>query len=245
MAYIEAQGYDRLQITPDAEQPKPMTRMRQTIADRLTRSFTTTPHFFTTVSVDMTGLAAYRAQLKEQGSAYTITDFLVKAAASALKEIPIVNSTTDGKSVWSHGRVHVGLAVALDEGLVVVVIRDVDELSMSGLHKRATELSAKAHAGKLTPDEMTGSTFTLSNMGMLDVENFTAIINPGESAILAVSSIVKSPAVIDDALVIRSVMKMTLSADHRLIDGATAAKFINGIKRRLQDTAWWKGLLQS
>jgi pyruvate dehydrogenase E2 component (dihydrolipoamide acetyltransferase) len=226
-----------------AEQPKPMTRMRRAIADRLTRSFTTTPHFFTTVSVDMTSLAEYRSQSKAQGSTYTVTDFLVKAVASALKEFPIVNSATDGKSAWWHSRVHVGLAVALDEGLVVAVIRDADRLTLAEIHERATELTARAHAAKLTPQEMAGSTFTLSNMGMLDVENFTAIINPGESAILAVSSIVKSPVVIGDALVIRSMMKMTLSADHRLIDGATAAKFINAVKGRLEETSWWKRLV--
>jgi len=223
-----------------AEQPKPMTRMRQSIANCLTRSFTTTPHFFTTISVDMTGLTEYRLHLKTQGSVYTVSDFLVKATALALREFPTVNSATDGKDAWWHSRVHLGLAVALDQGLAVVVIRDADRLGLAEIHERATELTTKAHAGKLTPDEVTGSTFTVSNMGMLDVENFTAIINPGESAILAVSSILRTPVVIDDALEIRSMMKLTLSADHRLIDGATAAKFINAIKHRLEETSWWK-----
>jgi len=274
-AYLVAQGYDQLRITPAAkklalkwkldllalrdqnesrrvtvedvrnalaELPKPMTRMRQIIAGRLTQSFTTTPHFFTTVSVDMTALAEYRLQLKEQGSSHTVTDFVLKAAALALKEFPMVNSTTDGKSASWHSRVHIGLAVALDDGLVVAVIRDADRLSLAETHERSTELTAKAHAGKLTPYEMTGSTFTISNMGMLDVENFTAIINPGESAILAVSSIAKKAVVVDNEVVIRSMMKMTLSADHRLIDGATAAKFINAIKHRLEETSWWKRL---
>jgi pyruvate dehydrogenase E2 component (dihydrolipoamide acetyltransferase) len=275
-AYLVAQGYDRLKITPAArklalkweldllalrdpgeskrltvedvrnalaERPQPMTRMRQIIADRLTRSFTTTPHFFTTVSVDMSDLVEYRLQLKSQGLVYTVTDFLVKAAALALKEFPTVNSATDGKNAWWHGRVHLGLAVALDEGLVVPAIRDADRLSLAEIHERVTELTTKARAGKLTPQEMTGSTFTISNMGMLDVENFTAIINPGEGAILAVSSILKKPAVLGDKVTIRSVMKMTLSADHRLIDGATAAKFVNGVKHRLEETSLWKRLV--
>ncbi|MFB3923246.1 MAG: dihydrolipoamide acetyltransferase family protein [Terriglobia bacterium] len=223
-----------------AERPKPLTRMRQAIADQLTRSFTTTPHFFTTVSVDMTALEAYRAQLKTAGSDYTVTDFLVKSAAQALKEFPVVNSTTDGKRISWHSRIHLGLAVALDEGLMVVVIRDADRMDLAEIHDRAAELVTKAHAGKLTPNEMTGGTFTISNMGMLDVENFTAIINPGESAILAVSSIVKKPVVVEDELTIRSMMKVTLSADHRLIDGATAAKFVNAFKQKLEEISWWK-----
>jgi pyruvate dehydrogenase E2 component (dihydrolipoamide acetyltransferase) len=223
-----------------AEQPQPMTRMRQIIADRLTQSYTTTPHFFTTVSVDMSDLVEYRLQLKSQGLLYTLTDFLVKAVALTLKEFPSVNSATDGLRVWRHSQVHLGLAVALDEGLVVPVIRDADRLSLTEIHERATELATRARAGKLTPQEMAGSTFTISNMGMLDVENFTAIINPGEGAILAVSSILKTPAVRDDRVTIRSLMKITLSADHRLIDGATAAKFLNGIKQTLENISSWK-----
>jgi pyruvate dehydrogenase E2 component (dihydrolipoamide acetyltransferase) len=217
-----------------------MTRMRQIIADRLTQSYTTTPHFFTTVSVDMSDLVEYRLQLKSQGLLYTLTDFLVKAVALTLKEFPSVNSATDGLRVWRHSQVHLGLAVALDEGLVVPVIRDADRLSLTEIHERATELATRARAGKLTPQEMAGSTFTISNMGMLDVENFTAIINPGEGAILAVSSILKTPAVRDDRVTIRSLMKITLSADHRLIDGATAAKFLNGIKQTLENISSWK-----
>ncbi len=222
------------------ERPRPLTRMRQIIADRLTRSYTTTPHFFTTVSVDMSDLVEYRHELKSLGLAYTVTDFLVKAAALTLKEFPAVNSATDGQRTWRHSQINLGLAVALDGGLVVPVIRDADQLTLAEIHKLAAELTAKARAGKLIPQEMAGSTFTISNMGMLDVENFTAIINPGEGAILAVSSILKKPAVRDDKVTIRSLMKMTLSADHRLIDGATAAKFLNGIKQTLEDTSSWK-----
>ena len=170
-----------------AEKPKPMSRMRQTIARRMTECFTTTPHFYVTVAVDMTELVSLAAELKAQGAAYKINDFLLKAVALTLLEFPAVNSTTDGKQVRWHGRVHLGLAVALEDGLVVPVIRDADRLSLAHLHERAAELAVKARSGKLGPDELGGSTFTISNMGMLDVENFTAIINPGESAILAVS----------------------------------------------------------
>jgi pyruvate dehydrogenase E2 component (dihydrolipoamide acetyltransferase) len=223
-----------------AEKPQPMSRMRQVIAARLTESFTTTPHFFVTVAVDMTELVNFRSELKAQGAPYTVTDFIVKAVALSLAEFPVVNSTTDGKNVRWHSKVHLGLAVNLEHGLVVPVIRDAEELSLAELHDCASELVAKARAGKLT--EMSGSTFTISNMGMLDIENFTAIINPGESAILAVSSIVKQPVVKDGQIVVRDIMKMTLSSDHRIIDGATAARFANAIKQKLEEISLWKRL---
>ena len=225
-----------------AEKPQLMSRMRQAIAARLTESFTTTPHFFVTVAVDMTELVSFRSELKAQGGSYTVTDFIVKAVALSLVEFPIVNSTTDGKSVRWHSKIHLGLAVNLEQGLVVPVIRDAEELSLTKLHDRVTELVAKARSGKLTLDEMSGSTFTISNMGMLDIENFTAIINPGESAILAVSSTLKQPVVKDDQIVVRDIMKMTLSSDHRIIDGATAAKFANAIKQKLEEISLWKRL---
>jgi pyruvate dehydrogenase E2 component (dihydrolipoamide acetyltransferase) len=225
-----------------SEKPQAMSRMRQTIASRLTESFTTTPHFFVTVAVDMTELVNFRSELKAQGAPYTVTDFIQKAVALSLVEFPVVNSTTDGKNVRWHSRVHLGLAVNLEQGLVVPVIRDAEELTLAELHDAATELIAKARAGKLTPDEMGGSTFTISNMGMLDIENFTAIINPGESAILAVSSTLKQPVVKDDQIVVRDIMKMTLSSDHRIIDGATAARFANAIKQKLEEISLWKRL---
>jgi pyruvate dehydrogenase E2 component (dihydrolipoamide acetyltransferase) len=225
-----------------AERPKPMSRMRQVIAARVAQSAATAPHFFVTVSVDLTELSAWREELKAEGRAYTVTDFILKAAALALVEFPDVNSTTDGRNVWWHSKVHLGLVVSLEQGLVVPVIRNADDLTLEQIHRRAAELTEKARAGKLTPEEMSGSTFTVSNMGMLDVENFTAIINPEESAILAVSSAMKQPVVKNDQVVIRSMMKMTLSCDHRIIDGALAARFINAIKRRLEETSLWKRL---
>jgi pyruvate dehydrogenase E2 component (dihydrolipoamide acetyltransferase) len=225
-----------------AERPKPMSRMRQVIAERLTQSFASTPHFFVTVSVDMTDLEAFRSELKVRGGSYSVTDFILKSVALALREFPTVNSTTDGKTIRWHSKVHLGLAVSVEQGLVVPVVRDADEMTLAEIHDCATELTAKARAGKLTPAEITGSTFTVSNMGMLDVENFTAIINPGESAILAVSSVQKQPVVRKDRVTIRRVMKMTLSSDHRLIDGALAARFVNAIKSKLEKITLWKGL---
>lgn len=223
-----------------AEKPKPMTKMRQVIAERLTQSFTTTPHFFVTVSVDMTDLVSLRSELKDQGRKYTVSDFILKAVALTLPEFPMVNSTTDGKNVRRHCGIHLGLAVSLEDGLLVPVIRDADALTLVDIHNRGAELVGRSRIGKLTPDEMTGSTFTISNMGMLGVENFTAIINPGESAVLAISSILKQPVVQNDQVVIRSIMKMTLSADHRIVDGALAARFLNAVKSRLEEIELWK-----
>jgi pyruvate dehydrogenase E2 component (dihydrolipoamide acetyltransferase) len=228
-----------------AERPKPMSQMRQIIAQRLTQSVVTAPHFYVTAEADMTDLVEFRARLKEKDAPYTVTDFVSMAAVLTLKEFRDVNSSTDGKTIRWNSRVHLGLAVSLEQGLVVPVIRNADELTIAELNARSKELTEKARAGKLTPDEMTGGTFTISNMGMLDVENFTAIINPGESAILAVSSVLKKPVVRDDKVVVRSIMKMTLSSDHRLIDGATAARFLNALKKRIEDIELWRSLTRS
>jgi pyruvate dehydrogenase E2 component (dihydrolipoamide acetyltransferase) len=225
-----------------AEKPKAMSKMRQVIAQRLTQSVVTAPHFYVTVEVDMTEALAHRARLNGAGARYTVTDFIAQASVLALKEFPAVNSATDGKTVRWHSRVHLGIAVNLDQGLVVPVIGAADEMTMAELSARAKQLVDKARAGGLAPDEMSGSTFSISNMGMLDVENFTAIINPGESAILAVSSTIKKPVVRDDAIVVRPIMTMTLSSDHRLIDGATAARFVNSIKTKLEDNELWSAL---
>jgi pyruvate dehydrogenase E2 component (dihydrolipoamide acetyltransferase) len=223
-----------------AERPRPMSKMRQIIAQRLAQSVVTAPHFFVTVEVDMTGLLWFRAQLKEQGAPYTVTDFIAQAVVLTLKDFPAVNSSTDGQTIRWHSHVHLGLAVSLEQGLVVPVIRQAEELTLAELSARAAELADKARHGKLAPDEMTGSTFTISNMGMLDLDNFTAIINPGEAAILAVASALRKPVVRDGQVLVRSIMKMTLSSDHRLIDGALAARFINAVKQKLEDLALWK-----
>ncbi len=222
---------------PGGETPVALSRMRQIIAGRMMESVATAPHFFVTVSADVTEVEVLRAEWKAAGRSYSITDFILKAVALALAEFPLVNARTDGKSVWHHAAIHLGVAVSLDDGLVVPVIRDAGQLSLKEIHERAVELTVKARAGKLTPDEMRGSTFTVTNMGMLDVENFTAIINPGESAILAVSSAQPRPVVRGGDIAVRMMMKMTLSADHRLIDGAVAARFLNAVKKRLEDAS--------
>ncbi len=224
------------------EKPRPMSKMRQVIARRLTESFTTIPHFYVTVSADMTDLMAYRKELKDRGKSYTVTDFILEAVVLSLLEFPSVNSVAEGTNVRWRGSVDLGVAVSLEDGLVVPVIRNADSLSMPELRDAARVLTEKARSGKLLPDEMTGSSFTVSNMGMMNVENFHAIINPGEGAILAVASAIETAVVRDGKITARTMMKMTLSADHRIVDGAVGAAFINAIRSKLEDVELWKPL---
>ncbi|MFI5255403.1 MAG: dihydrolipoamide acetyltransferase family protein, partial [Candidatus Limnocylindrales bacterium] len=217
------------------EEPRPLSRMRRVIAERLTRSFTTVPHFTVTVAVDVTRIEAERRRLKTVGAGLSVTDFVLAATAQSLVELPDVNARTDGTSVWQRRRVHLGLAVTLPTGLVVVVIRDADRLTLAELHEQAASLAAGARAGTLGPDDMTGSTFTVSNLGMFGVDEFSAIINPGESGILAVGSALPTPVAMAEGIAVRTVMKLTLSADHRMVDGELGARFLNAVRRRLED----------
>ncbi len=219
------------------DEPRPLSRVRRVIADRLTASWTSTPHFTVTVAVDVTAVLALRAELKAAGTNLTVTDFVLAATAQTLAEFPDVNSRTDGVSVWRRRRVHLGLAVSLPGGLVVPVIRDADRMAIGELHDTAVALAAKAREGTLPVDDMTGSTFTVSNLGMFGVEEFSAIINPGEAAILAVASAIPTAVAIGDGLAVRSIMRLTLSADHRQVDGELAARFLGAIRRRLEDAA--------
>ncbi len=223
--------------------PQPLPRMRQVIARRLVESKQTIPHFYVTVTADMTDLLRFRAELKARGAAFSVNDFILSAVVQALDEFPVVNSVSDGQSVTWRGDVDLGVAVSLDQGLVVPVIRAAQLLSLTELRDQARALTTKARDGKLTPDEMTGSSFTVSNMGMLDVDHFAAIINPGEAAILAVATAREMPAVVDGQVRVRSRMAMTLSADHRVIDGATAARFVNAIRNKLERVALWQSLV--
>jgi dihydrolipoamide dehydrogenase len=219
---------------PGEESPRQMSRMRRVIAERLTASWTTTPHFTVTVAVDATRLMALRTELKAAGSILSVTDFVLAATADTLAEYPDVNARTDGTSVWPRRRVHLGMAVSVPSGLVVPVIRDADRLTVAEIHDRAATLAASARAGTVSPDDLTGSTFTVSNLGMYGVEEFSAIINPGEAAILAVSAAIPTPAVVDGRVEVRPVMKLTLSADHRLVDGAMGAEFMRALQTRLE-----------
>lgn len=224
------------------EKPEMMSKMRQAIAKRLTQSHASIPSFIVMRSVDMTDLHIYKNDLREQGKLYSITDFILKSVILAIKEFPILNSVTDGTRIKLFRTVNLGIVVALKEGLVIPVLRTSEEMNMQELHNTLEMLIDKTHLGKLSPEEISGSTFTVSNMGMFDVENFTAVINPGECAILAISSTLQKAAVVDGQIKVRSIMKMTLSSDHRSVDGITAAGFMNAIKTKLEDITLWKSL---
>lgn len=223
--------------------PVVMSRLRQVIAKRLVESKQTIPHFYVTVAVDMTDLMKFRAGLKEAGIKYSVNDFILEAVVLSLEEFPVVNSVTNGREVAWRGDVDLGVAVSIDNGLLVPVVRAAQLLTLAELRDQAKVLATKARDGKLTPDEMTGSGFTVSNMGMLDVENFHAIVNPGEAAILAVSSAREQVVVVDGQIAIRTIMKMTLSADHRIVDGATGANFANAIRQKLENIELWRALV--
>ena len=222
-----------------AEKPQEMSTMRKVIAQRLGMSKQTIPHFYVTVSIDMTDILALRKKLKDEGLNFSVNVFIVKAVAATLKEFPFVNAETDGKVIRRKSKVNVGVAVSIDNGLVVPVVRNADRKAMDEIHAEVAELADKARKGKLSPDEMKGGSFTISNMGMMNVECFGAIINPGEAAILAVASTVPTPVVKNGEIVVREMMKVTLSADHRIVDGSMAAEFVNAVKAKLEDMEFW------
>lgn len=223
--------------------PVALSRMRQVIARRLVESKQSIPHFYVTVKADITDLMTFRADLKAKGLGYSVNDFVLEAVILSLEEFPVVNSVTDGVTVSWRGDVDLGMAVSVDNGLVVPVIRAAQTLTLKELNAQAKALADKARAGKLTPDEMIGSSFSVSNMGMMNVDQFTAIINPGEAGILAVSSARQVPAVVNGEIKVRTVMAMTLSADHRIVDGSTGALFVNAIRSKLENVELWKSLV--
>jgi pyruvate dehydrogenase E2 component (dihydrolipoamide acetyltransferase) len=237
---VEAAARELAAVQDEPDGARPLTPMRQAIARRLTESVSTVPQFDVTVAVDMTRLVALRADARAEGSTITLTDIIHAATVQALVDLPLVNARTDGRTVWMRDHVHLGVAVAIPGGLLVPVIRDADGLELGDLHDRTVAAIERARAGRLPRDLLSGSTFTVSNMGMLDVERFSALINPGESAILAVASIREEAAAFRGGLSVRSMMRLTLTADHRLVDGELAARFLNGVRRRLEDAEAWR-----
>ena len=219
----------------------PLTAMRRTIARRLSQSMQTAPHFYVTSVIDTGKLAALRQQINEYAAhepepvKVSFNDLIIKAVARALVLMPQVNVSFAEDRLLQKKQVHVGMAVALEQGLIVPVIRNADQRGILDIAREAKRLAEAARSGKLRPEEFSGGTFTVSNLGMFEVDSFTAVINPPESAILAVGSITPTPVVEDGQVVVRDRMKVTLSADHRAIDGATAARFLQQVKRLLEE----------
>jgi pyruvate dehydrogenase E2 component (dihydrolipoamide acetyltransferase) len=219
--------------------------MRQTIARRLVESKTTIPHYQVSMRFELDRLMAMREQLNtelaETGIKLSVNDFIVRGCALAMARHPYVNSSWAGDAIAMHKQVNVGVAVALDEskggGLVVAVIRDADRKSLRAISAEAKALGEKARTRGLSPEDMADSTFTVSNLGMFGVEHFTAIINPPNSAILACGAALKQPVVRNDELTVGYEMTATLSSDHRVIDGAMAARWLKELKGLLENPA--------
>ena len=221
----------------------PLSSVRRVIARRLGASAREIPHFYVTAVADAEELMRLRAELNERLVAagrpkVSVNDLLIRAAALALRQHPLVNASyndDDATTMLVHHRVNIGVAVASENGLVVSVIDDADRKTVTQLGAEAHELVALANDRKLTPEQMSGGTFTISNLGMLGVEEFTAIINPPESAILAVGTTRREPVAVGEEIAARYQMRYTLSADHRIIDGALAARFLQTLTSLIED----------
>jgi pyruvate dehydrogenase E2 component (dihydrolipoamide acetyltransferase) len=227
--------------TPDGQDDDErvnLSQMRRTIARRMAESTRTVPHFFLTTTVDASELVKLRKQIQEQaadtGVKISFNDMVVKAAALALRKVPDVNVSFAEDSLIRHKRIHIGVAVATERGLIVPVVRDVDQKSLGQISRETRELAERANSGKLQPTDYTGGTFTISNLGMFGVEQFNAVINPPEAAILAVGAITREPAEHEEQIVLREHMKLTLSVDHRALDGAMGARYLQAIKQLLE-----------
>lgn len=223
--------------TLDTDTVVALSRLRQITAKRTTESKQQVPHFYVTVEVDVEKILALRKMFEDEDSGkVSINDFVIRACVKALQDMPEVNAAFQDKSVLVHGAVNIGLAVAVPDGLTVPVIKNAHKMGLRQTSARAKELAQKAKDNKLSMDELSGSTFSISNMGMLDVDNFLAIVNQPNSAILAIASVRKRVvATDDDEVEIRSRMNITCSFDHRVIDGAVGAKFINVVRAYLEN----------
>jgi len=226
--------------TASGYRDEPATQIRQTIAKRLVTSIGPVPHFFLTVEIDMEESMRLRGRINERfadkGVKVSPNDLIIKAVAAALRKHPWVNASWTGEAIRFHDQVHIGVAVAVDEGLITPVVRDADRKGVAEIATEVRELAGRAREKKLKPEEYTGSTFSLSNLGMFGIEEFTAVINPPEAAILAVGAI--APKVVVDPkgeMAVRQRMRVTLSCDHRVIDGATGAQFLETLKGYLED----------
>jgi pyruvate dehydrogenase E2 component (dihydrolipoamide acetyltransferase) len=224
----------------DEVEEVPLSSMRRVVARRLVESMQSTPHFYLTSTVDAEALLDFRAELNQQLAGrgdevkVSVNDLIVKACAVLLRANPALNVSFGGDKLLIHQRVHVGIAVAVDGGLVVPVVRDADQKSLTQVASEASALIGRAREGKLAGDDVGGGTFTVSNLGMYGIDQFTAVINPPEAAILAVGAAIPEPVATDDGVAVHRRMRLTLSIDHRALDGATGAQFLAQLKEVLE-----------
>jgi pyruvate dehydrogenase E2 component (dihydrolipoamide acetyltransferase) len=240
----EQQGFQPAQLPEPTDAPGTQlmepTRMQRVIAERMTEAKQHIPHFYATVEVKMDAAMALRKQLNEQleeeGLKLSVNDFVMKACAVALRNYPNLNALYTSKGIELHEKVDMAMAVALDAGLITPVIRDIGSKGLAAISRESKDLAKRAREGGLTPEEYQGGTFTVSNMGMFGVESFTAIINPPQAAIVAVSSIEQRPSYDEDGEIAPgSFMKLTLSADHRVANGRDGALYMSEVKRTLEN----------
>jgi pyruvate dehydrogenase E2 component (dihydrolipoamide acetyltransferase) len=223
------EGYEEVKVS----------QMRKTIAKRLTESLSPVPHFFLTVEVDMSRVLEARKTLNQvveaDGDRISVNDFIIKATAGALRRHPSCNAAWHGDTIRRFQHVHVGVAVAVEDGLITPVIKHADRKGLVQISREVKELAGRARQKKLQPDEYTGSTFSISNLGMFGIREFTAIINPPEAGILAIGETKEIPVVEDGDVVVRPRMRVTMSCDHRVIDGATGAEFMATLRAMLEE----------
>jgi pyruvate dehydrogenase E2 component (dihydrolipoamide acetyltransferase) len=226
--------------SPDDMIRVPLTALRRVIADRMTASVRSAPHFTLNMQVDMTEVAELRRRAgpaieRQSGAPPSFTAIIVRALAGLLLDHPYLNATLEDHTVLLHQRAHIGVAIDRAGDLLVPVLRDAQRMSLAEISAALRDLHARAQAHALGQAELRGSTFTVSNLGMYGVDSFTAIINPPESAILAVGRIAETPVARNGAVVVRPIMQLTLSADHRIVDGAAAARFLAALRERLEE----------
>jgi pyruvate dehydrogenase E2 component (dihydrolipoamide acetyltransferase) len=223
-----------------ADERLPLTKLRSAIGRRMAASKQQLPHFYVTTEVDVEPMISMRAQINPalpEGEKLTVNDFIVKAAALALREFPNLNASLDGDQIHRHGMINVGVAVAVEDGLLTVVTRDTDLKPLRQLSIETRAMVERTRSGKVKPDDVEGSTFTVSNLGMFPVDHFIAIINPPEAAILAIGSVNEVPVVKEGQVLPGMRMKVTLSADHRVTDGAEAAQWLERFKYYIEKPA--------
>ena len=209
--------------------------MRRTIAKSIAESTGPIPHFYLTVDFDVTNLLSLRQQMNEiENVKISVNDFVIRAAALALLHHPNVNASWGDEAIEQHGEIHIGVAVSTPEGLITPVVRNADKKSLAEIAGEIRGLADKAKNRKLRPEEYQGSTFTISNLGAWGIEEFTAIINPPNVAILAIGAAMSQPVVIDKQVVIRDRMKVTMSCDHRVVDGAAGAEYLRTLRQYIE-----------
>lgn len=216
---------------------EPVSQMRKTIAKRLAESKFSAPHFYLTMEIDMENAMSSRKAINDaiQPSKISINDMVIKAVAAALKKHPKVNASWLGDKIRHNEHVHIGVAVAVEEGLLVPVIRHADQKSMVKINEEVVDFAGKARSKKLQPKDWEGNTFTISNLGMYGIEEFTAIINTPDACIMAIGTIVEKPVVKNGQIVVGHTMKVTLSCDHRVVDGAVGSEFLNTFKKYMEN----------